>query len=114
MTERSGSESLGQMQPPHGPQGYPPPPQGQPPYYPPHGQQAVPPAKGGTGLLVGGGVGCGVAVLLLLLGGVLFGIGASNRRMREAQPVGAVVILLAGLPGLVGGGLLLAGIIKKS
>jgi len=59
-------------------------------------------------------VGCGVAVLLLLLGGVLFGIGASNRRMREAQPVGAVVILFAGLPGLVGGGLLLAGIIKKS
>lgn len=98
------------MQPPHG---YPPPPQGQPPYYPPQGPAGAP-AKGGTGLLVGGGVGCGVAVLLLLLGGVLFGIGASNRRMREAQPVGAVVILLAGLPGLVGGGLLLAGIIKKS
>jgi hypothetical protein len=91
------------MQPPHGPHGYPQPPQGQAPYYPPQGQAGAP-AKGGTGLLVGGGV----------LGGVLFGIGASNRRMREAQPVGAVVILLAGLPGLVGGGLLLAGIIKKS
>ncbi|HQY63601.1 MAG: hypothetical protein IPF92_23830 [Myxococcales bacterium] len=103
------------MQPPYGPHGGPPPPHGQPPYYPGHGQAAqAGPAKGGTGLLVGGGVGCGVAVLLLLLGGVLFAIGTSNRRMREAQPVGAVVVLLAGLPGLVGGGLVLAGIIKRS
>lgn len=93
------------MQPPYGPPGYPPPP-------PQYGQAAQ--AKGGTGLLVGGGVGCGVAILLLLLGGVLFGIGASNRRMREAQPVGALVILFAGLPGLVGGGLLIAGMVKKS
>ncbi len=63
--------------------------------------------------MMGGGAGCGVSVLLLLLGFVVFGIGATNRRMREAQPVGALIILVAVIPGLVGSGLLVAGMVKK-
>ncbi len=64
--------------------------------------------------MTGGGIGCGLSVLLLVLGFIIFGVGATNRKLREAKPVGALVILLAGLPGLVGGGLLIAGMVKKN
>ncbi len=61
-----------------------------------------------------GGAGCGVAAVLLLIGFVLLGIGATNRKLREARPLGAFVILLSVVPGLVGGGFLIAGAVKKS
>ncbi len=60
-----------------------------------------------------GGAGCGVAVVLMFIGFVLLGVGATNRRLREATPLGAFVLLLSAVPGLVGGGFLIAGAMKK-
>ena len=70
-------------------------------------------------VLAGGGsrrtratVGRGLVVAAAVVA-VLFGIGATNRKLREARPFGGLVIILAVFPGLLGGGLLAVGAAKK-
>jgi hypothetical protein len=107
-------------------------PLGAPPYVPPHASYVQPPlpqpwahpqasyyyaprpqgvTRGALMRWAGGAV--GLAIVLFFAGMIILGIGSSKRRYKEARAFGAFTMLVSVVPGLVGGGLFVAGALKE-